>query len=58
MEKEYQQQQKLPYEAPQITVYDYVLEKGFALSTDSVRHEEEISHFTDASGENEEGEWF
>ena len=51
-------QQKLPYEAPIMEVYDYCLENGFALSTDSVRHKEEISNYTDEEGDEERGEWY
>lgn len=50
--------QKLPYEAPEIEVFDYTLETGFAASIYDGRNRDEISHYTDESGESEKGVWY
>ena len=49
---------KLPYEAPEIEVFDYALETGFAASIYDGRNIDEISHYTDEDGNNEKGGWY
>ncbi len=54
---------KLPYESPQLDVYDYVVERGFATSPmDRIASSETVSEIQDESfgsnGENYHGEWF
>ena len=53
----------MPYESPQLDVYDYVVERGFATSPmDRIASSETVSEIQDetfgSNGENYHGEWF
>lgn len=47
---------KLPYAPPQLEVYEYVVERGFAESV-RIYNNEELHEITDSCG-NYHGEWF
>ncbi len=60
---------KLPYEAPQVEVFEYVVEQGFAQSPKATPMGETFSEINDQSesgpgsgaghaGENYHGEWY
>lgn len=54
---------KLPYEPPQLEVFEYVVERGFAQSPKTTTMGETFSEINDDSegghaGENYHGEWY
>lgn len=54
---------KLPYEPPELDIYEYEVERGFAQSPEATAKYETFSEITDAgvggqTGENYHGEWF
>ena len=54
---------KLPYLAPELDIYEYMVEHGFAVSPETSTRGETFSEINDQSelghaGENYHGEWF
>ena len=53
---------KMPYEPPQLEVYEYVVERGFAESPEATTMGETFSEINDSglgtAGENYHGEWY
>lgn len=52
---------KKPYLAPSLEVFEYEVERGFAVSNIVIQpayNNEEVNEITDATGQNYHGEWF
>lgn len=54
---------RLPYESPELDIYEYEVERGFATSPDATTQGETFSEINDNgglgdAGENYHGEWF